>query len=129
MNKWVNMSSRVPLFDSADNVIGIIGISVDITARKKQEQELVNAKEQAENANKAKTEFLYNMRHDISTPFSGILGLTQYMAEHEDNPGKKEKLNEIAKAADTFLIYLNEILEFTQLESGETPVILKPFDL
>ena len=123
------MSSRVPLFDSADNVIGIIGISVDITDRKKQEQELVNAKEQAENANKAKTEFLYNMRHDIRTPFSGILGLTQYMAEHEDNPDKKEKLNEIAKAADIFLVYLNEILEFTQLESGETPVILKPFDL
>ena len=123
------LSSKVPIKNKNHEVVGMVGISIDITDRKKQEQELVNAKEQAENANKAKTEFLYNMRHDIRTPFSGILGLTQYMAEHEDNPDKKEKLNEIAKAADIFLVYLNEILEFTQLESGETPVILKPFDL
>ena len=120
---------KAPLYNLSSNIIGTIGTSIDITEYKKTEKELIKAKEQAEVANKSKTEFLYNMRHDIRTPFSGILGLTQYMAEHEDNPGKKEKLNEIAKAADTFLIYLNEILEFTQLESGETPVILKPFDL
>ena len=123
------LSNKVPLHNGKGKIIGMVGISIDITDKKNQEKELIKAKEQAETASKAKTEFLYNMRHDIRTPFSGILGLTQRMADHEVDPGKKEKLIEIAKAADTFLIYLNEILEFTQLESGEAPIIFKPFDL
>jgi signal transduction histidine kinase len=82
-----------------------------------------------EEANQIKTEFLYNMRHDIRTPFSGILGLSQAMLENETNPEKKENLTMISYSAEKLLLYLNEILEFMELESGHVPIFLKPFDL
>ena len=125
----VFLSNKVPLCNSKGEVVGMLGISFDITDRKKAEQSLIESKKHIEEASQAKTEFLYNMRHDIRTPFSGILSLSQYLANIETDPKKKEQLNQITEASDTLLIYLNEILEFTQVSSGKMPVLLKPFNL
>lgn len=69
------------------------------------------------------------MRHDIRTPFSGILSLAQVLASDEKDQDKKTYLLQIAKSSEELLLYLNEILEFTQLESGIVPILSKPFDL
>jgi PAS domain S-box len=84
------LSSKVPLFNSDETVIGMVGISIDITERKEAEKSLKMAKELAEAANQTKTEFLANMRHDLRTPFSGILGLTECMEQEETDAEKKE---------------------------------------
>lgn len=128
-NKKYFLSQKIPLMTPNGQVIGILGISIDITHQKEYEKKLVVAKKQAESANKAKTEFLYNMRHDIRTPFSGILSLAQQMASEEQDCKKQLNLQEMAKSAETLLLYLNEILEFTQIDSGKIPIIYKSFNL
>jgi two-component system, OmpR family, aerobic respiration control sensor histidine kinase ArcB len=117
------LSSKVPLKDSEDRVIGLLGISVDITDRKTIESELIKAKEKAEVANKAKEEFLYNMRHDIRTPFSGITGMATLLRDQETDKDKLCYIDHIYNSADELLDYLNAILEFTQLEEGTVPVV------
>jgi len=64
------LSKKVPLLDNKGNITGILGISFDIAKQKEAEKKLMEAKEKAETANNAKTEFLENMRHDIRTPLS-----------------------------------------------------------
>jgi len=95
----------------------------------KAEEEFKAAKETAEAANEAKTEFLRNMRHDFRTPFTGILGLTELMMVQETDPEKQENLGYIAESAKALLEHLNEIMEFIQIESGQLPILEKSFDL
>src|SRR5579864_4481635 len=75
------LTSRVPLFNSTGEVIGVVGISVDITERKQMELALIKAKAESEAANKLKAEFIHNMEHDIRTPFSGIYGIAKMLAD------------------------------------------------
>lgn len=123
------LSSKVPIKDKSGTVVGMVGISIDITDRKKSEQELMEAKEKAESANIAKTEFLNNMRHDLRTPFSGILSIAEVLEDKEDDASKKEMLGCITLAAKQLLDHLNEIFEFTKTEGGELPILDKQFDV
>lgn len=99
---------KMPLLDEKGEVAGIIGNSLDIT-------ELKIAKEKAEAVNEAKEEFLRNMRHDLRTPFSGILTLAQLMADDETDPEKRGNLQDIADSAKVLLEYMNKILDQSQL--------------
>lgn len=123
------LSLKSPLKSPEGRVLGVVNIAIDITDRKKAEKELGIAKEAAEVANHAKSEFLNNMRHDLRTPFTGILGLAQLMEAEETDPDKKESLGYIVQSADALLEHLNEIFEFVQVESGQLPIIDTPFDL
>jgi len=123
------LTHKTPLRNEYNEIIGIIGTSLDITDRKKAEKDLKEAKELAESANKVKTEFLANMRHDLRTPFSGILGLAEVMAEKETDAEKRENLFDIAESARALLNHVNEIFEFVQVESGQLPILEKQFDV
>jgi two-component system aerobic respiration control sensor histidine kinase ArcB len=127
-NQIVFLSQKIPLVTPEGDAIGLLGISIDITMQKNNEKKILEAKKQAEQAIKTKNQFLYNMRHDIRTPFSGILGLSRAMADHETDLEKKQNLHEISNSAGTLLEYLNGILEFTQIDSGNLPVLYKSFN-
>lgn len=116
----VFLSQKVPLLNSDKQVIGILGISIDITQQKEAEKQILLAKERAEAANKAKETFLENMRHDLRTPFTGILTLAKLMLNNESNPDKLENLECIADSATVLLEYMNEILENSTIESSIT---------
>ncbi|MES2217714.1 MAG: ATP-binding protein [Pseudomonadota bacterium] len=123
------LSEKVPLFNSRNEVIGLLGISFDITERKRTEHALKIAKEKAEIANQVKTEFIRNMEHDIRTPISGILGVSSYLKLHQKLPQHRELLGDIESASSELLDYLNNILEFSQLTKDTLPVILKELSL
>ena len=125
----VSLSYKMPLKDRFGKVLGIIGTSLDITQLKQMEASLIEAKEKAEIANKAKEQFLYNMRHDIRTPFSGISGLVEILQMQETDSKKLGYLSALHASSDSLLTYLNEILELTQIEDGNVPIVSRLLDL
>lgn len=128
--KVILLTSKVPLLDKNNKVIGVLGIYTDITDRKRLEEDLRSAKEAAEAGNKAKTEFLENMRHDIRTPLSGIIGCAAAIKENIEDPQKiEEYADNLIASSDSLLNFLNEILEAVKIASGNLPLLKKKFNL
>jgi len=122
------LSHKKPLKNKKRETVGLLGISFDITERKKTEAALVKAKQDVEQASLAKTTFIRNMEHDIRTPFNGICGLTEILLSQEKDPSKIELLNDIKNCADELLKYCNEIIDFSHVESQSVPITDKCFN-
>jgi len=125
----VYLTKKSPLYDEFGQVVGLVGIGVDITKKKQEEQVIIQAKEAAEKANQAKTEFLENMRHDIRTPLVGIVGCAQLLHSEDDPKKVAEYANDLILSSNALLDFLNKILEGIQVATGEIPIVKKKFDL
>ena len=122
------LTSRVPLFDQFDNVIGVVGISVDITELKQTQAALKKAKEAAEAASYAKSEFVANMSHDIKTPLTGIMGMAElltYRLKGED----QEFAQTLLLSGRQLLNFFDNCLEVFKLESSEIALANERFSL
>lgn len=120
--------SKVPLYGDGPDIIGVLGIYIDITKQKEMEKILTLAKEKAEAANRAKSDFIHNMEHDIRTPFNGVWGFANILAERETDPEKKEYITLVAISAKELLDYCDSILDFSRIESGIIPILEKAFN-
>ncbi len=109
------LSYKHPLYDNEGNIIGIIGVSTDITERKVLERSLEEAKKEAEQASQAKSEFIMNMRHDLKTPTSGMLGLTKLLLRNEQDAAKKQQLTYLVKSCEKLAQLLDEIIDITTI--------------
>ena len=95
---------------------------------KKQSDELMTAKIRAEEANVSKSEFLANVNHEVRTPMNGIVGMTSLLMDTELNEEQKEYVDMMKLSADALLEVLNDILEFSRIESGGLKLEEEAFD-
>ncbi|MGD9108290.1 MAG: PAS domain-containing protein [Gammaproteobacteria bacterium] len=123
------LTKKTPLYDKDKNIMGLLGISFDITERKKQERELKQAKEQAEKANQLKSDFISNMEHDIRTPLIGIYGMMDVFAKKETDPKKKPLMHEMVVCAKELMDFCDGILDFSKIEADSFPIVSKSFVL
>ena len=107
---------------------GFRGILRDVTKRK-QAEDLKQAKLAAEGASKAKSEFLANMSHEIRTPLNSIIGLVELMRKTDLSSEHKEDLDVVISASYALLSVINDILDFSKIEAGKLELEETPFDL
>ena len=110
------LTNKIPLFSENNEVVGILGIFQDITSRKKMEVELKQAKEAAEAANKAKTQFIANMSHDIRTPLSGVIGMAQMLQNEATTEAQRQHAQWLNDSGEELLSLLNGILDLVSAD-------------
>lgn len=117
-----------PTKDDAGEIIGFAEIGRDITDRKKFEQALIDAKENAERMSRLKSSFLTNMSHEIRTPLSGILGFASILAQDAE-PEQYELAQLIEKSGRRLLDTINSVLDLSMLESDSFSLHPRPVDM
>jgi len=90
---------------------------------------LAEARDRAEQANRAKSDFLANVSHEIRTPLNGVLGMVQIMRREEREAGQRQRLDVIADAGQTLLSVLDGVLDLSKIDAGRLEVELQPFDV
>lgn len=116
--KWVIVSGS-PIFNENNEITGTLGIHLDITDRKKLEDDLIKANEIANSSVKAKEIFLANMSHEIRTPMNVIIGMSDLLNDSELTDEQRNFLTAINHSSQNLLNLINDILDFSKIEAGE----------
>ncbi|HEU0113874.1 MAG TPA: PAS domain S-box protein, partial [Thermomicrobiales bacterium] len=127
-HQWVDQA----IGDDAGRVVEIQGIGRDITARKLAEQAMQEAKEAAEAANVAKSQFLATMSHELRTPLQGVIGYAEFLAQGSDGPlapAQAEDVRAIQRNARQLLALIDDVLDFSRLEAGRLTLAIDAVDL
>jgi two-component system sensor histidine kinase/response regulator len=125
---WVDLSVSLQR-DGAGKPDYFIGIVQDISNRKRLEEELRQAKEAAEAANRAKDEFLANVSHEIRTPMNAIFGMTELVLDTPLTEDQRRSLKTVKSGADSLLGIINDLLDFSKIEAGKLELDPADFSL
>ena len=116
---WVLARGKVVERNAKGKPLRMIGTASDIRVRKQQEAELLRAKEAAERANRAKSEFLANVSHEIRTPMNGILGMLELALDDELAQPQRDRLRLVHDSARSLLAIINDLLDLAKIEAGK----------
>lgn len=125
---WV-YTTIAPFKDDKGRIDHYIAIRTDMSAQKMAMQELERAKQAAEQATLAKSEFLASMSHEIRTPMNGVLGMLNLLMHSDLNPDQQHQASLALSSAESLLVLINDILDFSKVEAGKLKIEMFDFDL
>jgi two-component system, sensor histidine kinase and response regulator len=126
--RW-HLARALALRDDSGRVTKWFGSCIDIDDQKRAQEELREAKEAAEAANRAKDEFLANVSHEIRTPMNAILGMTELVLDTPLTEDQRQCLKTVKSAADNLLGLMNDLLDFSKIEAGKLELDVADFSL
>ena len=126
---WVEAQAAVEARDEYGKALALVGSSLVITERKKIEEELLSAKDRAEESNRLKSAFLANMSHEIRTPLNAIVGFSGILASAEGEEEKQEYVNIIESNNTLLLQLISDILDLSKIEAGTMEFVYSDFEL
>lgn len=126
---WMEVNASISKFDGNQRPEELIGSLLLITARKRQEANLIAAKEAAKESDRLKSAFLANMSHEIRTPLNAIVGFSNLLTTTEDEEKKQKFINIIENNNQLLLQLIGDILDLAKVEANTLEFIYKPTDL
>ncbi|MGA2113823.1 MAG: ATP-binding protein [Bryobacteraceae bacterium] len=126
--RWVLARGQAQ-WDAAGHPLRFVGSHTDITEQKLAEQVLKRAKEEAETANRAKSQFLANMSHEMRTPLNGIIGMSELALDTELSAEQRGYLATVKSSAESLLMTIDEVLDFAGVEAGTIELAATAFRL
>jgi len=125
---WISVINSI-ILDQHGNIDKYVEVIIDITAKKKAEHELISAKEEAIQLNRAKDMFISVMSHEIRTPLNAVIGISHLLMEDNPNESQRENLKILKFSADNLMTLINDVLDFTKIETGNIELEKIPVDL
>ncbi len=139
---WIE-TNKQPVIDDNGWVVGLVGMTLDITERKQVEKNILETNqrleieterankmaEEAKIASQAKSEFLANMSHEIRTPMNGVIGMTDLLLETNLDDTQQQYAEIVKNSGETLLYIINDILDFSKIEAGKLDIEIINFDL
>jgi len=122
-------TTRVPFLDPEGEIIGLIGVIRDVTAHKRAESQLRQARDEAEAATKAKSSFLAMMSHEIRTPMNGVMSMAEMLDQTDLTDDQRSMSQIIRSSAGALLTIINDILDFSKIEAGKLDIEAVQFSL
>jgi PAS domain S-box-containing protein len=126
--RW-HLSRAIPIRNDQGQIVRWFGTNTDITERRIMEEELKQAKDAAEAANRTKSRFFANISHDLRTPMNAILGMTELALGEAKEPSIRDYLQTAKESANVLLELLNEVLDLSRMEAGKFQLESAPFNL
>jgi PAS domain S-box-containing protein len=126
-------TKKIPILDATGEPAFLLGISEDITEAKEAREALVIAQDEADRANRAKSQFLANMSHELRTPLNAILGFSELLSDDTtdrfDDATRRRFLDQIHSGGQHLLQLINDILDLSKVEAGQMELQLEPVEL